>query len=162
MKLTKTDRTFVLEGECQCDTCKGSGLYQGMCEKDGAAVTCNRCDGTGKIQIKSSYVKFTSRKIKKNVNRVYDDSMGYVITDHDVTQHGVHYPFGQYGCAYEDWLKGAKPIPLKFLGCPMIHDQCEARKKIKRCDDKNWGGKISDCQHYQDKAKCWEIYEGGK
>lgn len=35
-------RTIIIE----CQACKGTGLYKGMAERDGAAVVCSHCHGT--------------------------------------------------------------------------------------------------------------------
>ena len=39
-------RTIVIE----CQACGGTGLYKGMAERDGAAVVCSCCNGTGKTE----------------------------------------------------------------------------------------------------------------
>lgn len=38
----------IIKIECECNACKGTGLYVGMAERDGAAVVCYTCKGTGK------------------------------------------------------------------------------------------------------------------
>lgn len=35
------------EIQIECPACHGTGLYQGMCEQDGCAVVCTKCDGKG-------------------------------------------------------------------------------------------------------------------
>ncbi|GAH55007.1 unnamed protein product, partial [marine sediment metagenome] len=38
----------TIEYDCECNDCKGTGLYTGMAEGDGFAVVCHACNGTGK------------------------------------------------------------------------------------------------------------------
>lgn len=33
--------------QCQCPSCKGTGLYSGFAEPAGTAVICQECDGKG-------------------------------------------------------------------------------------------------------------------
>ena len=168
IKLTETPTEYILEGECECPICKGTGLYKGMGEKGGARVICTNCDGSGKRKIFINYQKFKGRKKEKGCVRVYTKNMGYTITDHDVpASHGNRpFPFSKYGCTYEEWLKGANPVPLKFLGCP--HHETDQRVKngnlyITRCKNNLKGcGLISDCKLFYDKEKCWKIFDKQK
>ena len=36
---------IILEADVECTSCSGTGLYQGMAERDGTAVICYQCDG---------------------------------------------------------------------------------------------------------------------
>ena len=40
----------VIEFDCECESCKGTGLYVGMAEREGSAVVCHTCKGTGKTR----------------------------------------------------------------------------------------------------------------
>lgn len=91
--------------EAVCTSCKGTGVYQGIGEADGAFVVCFRCKGTGSIRIE--YEPFTERVEQPLCRRVYKTGMGKVITDENIVHDGVAYPFGEYGCSYEDWKGGA-------------------------------------------------------
>jgi len=51
-----------------CDSCDGTGLYTGMCERPGTAVVCVRCNGTGCAKI--SYTPFTQRKGRRGITEV--------------------------------------------------------------------------------------------
>jgi len=85
MKLTKTgNNTYILEGIVECGECKGTGLYKGMAERDGAAVICVNCEGTGQVKIKEVFKEFVIKRLRKDVTRVYETSMGYGITDKDI------------------------------------------------------------------------------
>lgn len=56
----------VIKAECR--DCRGTGLYQGMCEGDGEAVVCLACNGSGCGEIR--YTPYTGRKRKNNVRFV--------------------------------------------------------------------------------------------
>ena len=176
MKLTSLLGVWIVEGECECSSCRGTGLYKGMGEGEGAAVICYTCDGKGWVKVKETFAKFTKRRLRRDVERVYLSGMGYRITSKDVRKHletdkdgstGEIIHFSQAGCSYKDWLKGAKPLPLKELGCPYQHTNQQLQSKDvhnlykTRCKE-GLCGYIPKCKFYGDKAKCWEIYEGGK
>lgn len=55
--------------KAECNSCDGTGLYQGMCEPEGVAVVCLGCKGTGCEEI--AYKPFKKRKPKRGVKRVY-------------------------------------------------------------------------------------------
>ena len=164
----ETEDTFEIEIEVECDSCKGTGLYKGIAERDGAAVICHTCDGTGKTTFKRTFNKFKGRVKREDVNRVYSIAGEYVITDEDVnaTPSG-QVLFSQFGCSYADWFeKGATPKPIETLHCPyqhtnqsMQHSDHQANKLYKEeCSDSlNWG-LISDCKNRKNMAGCWRRY----
>ena len=44
----------------ECEACGGTGVYSGMCEAEGEAVVCLRCNGTGCDTLR--YRPFVKRK----------------------------------------------------------------------------------------------------
>jgi hypothetical protein len=149
-------KTMIIE----YPSCKGTGLYQGMAERDNCAVVCHSCNGTGKTEY--HYNKFTGRKAKDGVKRVFARSCGYVHTaENCYTKEGNYIRFEDGGCTYEEWLKGEEPKPVKDLYCPYIWDNRGiGNEPCSRCKDGHKGfGFISDCEFYSDKAKCWAEYE---
>ena len=54
----------------ECVACRGTGLYAGEGERDGAAVVCHNCKGEGQEVVSVSGVAFTGRK-PCDVKRVY-------------------------------------------------------------------------------------------
>lgn len=56
----------ILEYECQ--DCNGTGLYSGMCEREGEAVICLGCNGTGKAIFE--YRPFARRKGRRDIKTV--------------------------------------------------------------------------------------------
>ena len=57
------------EIQIECPACHGTGLYQGMCEQDGCAVVCTKCDGKGYTTFQ--YNEFTGKKVKEGIKRVF-------------------------------------------------------------------------------------------
>jgi len=53
---------------CECRSCGGTGLYQGMCEGKGRAVVCLGCNGTGRDII--VYKPFTGRRRLRGVQQI--------------------------------------------------------------------------------------------
>mgnify|MGYP001157472096 FL=1 len=142
----------------ECPKCGGTGLYQGICERDGAAVVCYACKGSGAVTF--SYNEFTGRKRRNNVRRVYESGGGYVISAEDKTlDNGETIRFSQFGCGYEEWLAGCPPLPIKDLYCPnlLCHDNL-----VEGCEDCRVGSYIYECPHYANRAACWEQYEKAK
>jgi len=148
-----------------CTSCRGTGLYQGMCEKDDCAVVCCRCDGTGGVDF--SYDEFKQRFTKPSIKRVFKTSCGYNHSSKDITtKEGKFIAFSNGGCTYEEWLNGADPKPVKELYCPYLWTGQGLQSKdknnlYKKCckEALGLGGWISDCEYFCEKDKCWEIYD---
>lgn len=51
-----------------CRSCRGTGVYRGMAERNGFAVICHTCDGTGAEIIE--YIPFTQRVVRDDVKTV--------------------------------------------------------------------------------------------
>ena len=167
MKLEEVGNTIKVSGEIECRSCKGTGVYVGFAEHDGAAVVCHSCDGSGKINFSQTFTKFSGKKIKKGVKRVYDGSHGYVITAKDIICEGKNFPFSEVGVDYESWFnEGKEPLPLKFLICPYLHTNQSLQSEDKnnlykyRCNNKLSFGSITNCKCFKDKETCWKIYDG--
>jgi len=166
MNLTETKNGWVLKGKTECQSCKGTGLYVGMAENDGAAVICYDCEGEGFMHVTDSYPKFTERKKKKSVKRVFKTAGGYGISGEDITNtKGERIRFSQFGVPYDEWLNGGKPKPIEDLHCPYMHTSQtmqdkdhQAHKLYKERCSKKWFNYIPDCQHYKSKDICWKRY----
>lgn len=157
------------EADVECPSCDGTGLYQGMAERDGAAVVCTSCRGTGKKHIVHEYTAFTERRDRKNVKRVYSNSGGYVITDKDITtDEGRIIRFSEAGCSYEEWKTGAEPKPIRDLHCPLQHYQQGSEKGGWLKGDTGpchqllqWGEYISKCAD-RNREECWAKHDRGE
>jgi hypothetical protein len=143
----------------ECPSCKGTGLYSGMGERDGAAVICHNCNGNGFINYE--YNEFTGKKVKENVKRVFQSGYGYCISSEDITtKEGKQLNFSKYGCTYQEWLNGEKPKHIEDLYCPYIaYNKGMGNEPCKRCKEGSQGGLISNCIYFEDKSKCWEEYK---
>lgn len=133
----------------ECPSCKGTGIYAGAAERDGAGVQCFICNGTGKTTY--SYEEFMERKKRKDIVQVVERNPGIMISP--------EIPMG--GMSYDDWFAG-KPfehgMEMREYTCPFWW----SRQKIStsRCDDGSMlGCRYSDCKFFHDKAKCWEEYD---
>lgn len=62
----------------ECESCNGTGLYEGMCEKKGEPVVCLNCDGTGAVNL--SYKPFERRKGKRGVKWVRQSRGSLIVT----------------------------------------------------------------------------------
>lgn len=152
------------EIEIECKSCGGTGLYKGMAERDECAVVCSTCKGTGMTIFK--YKQFTGLVERSDVKRVFEGTFGYVHTDKDVeNSKGEILEFSKYGCSYKEWLNGEKPKPMEQLYCPYIYDnQGIGNEPFLRCESghNGWGGRISECEFFDDKKKCWEMWNNGE
>jgi len=151
-------KTMIIE----CPDCKGTGLYVGCAERDGAAVVCYNCNGTGQKEYK--YREFTGRNKRNNVKRVYLPSDYVIGADDVVTDEGVTLHFSQYGCTYEEWLNGAEPKPMEELVCPrMVYPSVQGVEPCSQCKGELIPGRrISLCRYYSGKANCWKEYYENK
>lgn len=150
--------------DIECQACDGTGVYQGMGERDGAGVVCHRCDGTGCFKYKFQYTPFTKRKLNGNISRVYLSGYGYCINTNPMTlSNGVFVDLSKEGVEYEEFLNGKMPKHIKHMACPMMADQgaChEIKGFTAKCAELNGGyvSYIPDCK-CSDKIGCWDRFE---
>ena len=138
---------------CECEACKGTGLYVGLAERTGAAVVCHDCSGTGARTVTLHWKDFTERKRRPNVIRVFEVNPGIVIGAS--VQSGLK-DFG--GMPYDDWLQG-KPFPPQSEDrehtCPAWWYQTAdytRKPDWKKC----WAcNTFSKCSHFGTKDACW-------
>lgn len=153
-----------------CDACGGEGLFVGACERDGCAVVCHHCKGTGCYDYKFEYEPFNKRKEAGNIQRVFQSSCGYVHSANDkTTVEGAVIKFSDAGCSYKDWLKGVKPKPVKDLYCPyqwtsqsLQTEDVNGLYKNRCRGAVGLGSWISECKFHKDKETCWKIFEGNQ
>jgi hypothetical protein len=139
--------------ECECRACGGTGLYVGLGERDGAAVVCSRCKGSGKSKV--TYRPFEGRKTQEGVTQVFAANPGVVLAP-SVTPGGV---------PYESWLSG--DVDPRWSGCearehscPMLwYQSADYEKKPEWDECVGWGSSISACQYYGNRAACWARWD---
>lgn len=142
--------------EIECPECKGTGVYVGFAERNGAAVVCTSCKGAGRRTYR--YEPFTCKKRRDGVKRVYH-SNGFCISSEDVeTEDGTVIHFSKYGVDYEDWYNNnTEPRYIEELQCPF--QATGQRHAINNCRDRMFiGNKITECDMYCNKDTCWKLY----
>jgi len=149
--------THTLEVDVECTSCGGTGLYVGLGERDGAAVVCSRCHGTGCARLVVTYTDFKSRKKRDDVRRVYRANPGIVIGEgNDLTLD----MFG--GMDYEQWEAGEK-FPEgsedRLHTCPAWWYQSADYEKQPEWHECRACGLFSSCTHFDNKAECWERWD---
>jgi hypothetical protein len=152
-------KTFEVDIECK--SCGGTGLYVGLAERDGAAMVCSTCKGTGKYHHKFTYKEFKERTKRKDVRRVFKTSCGFVHTPDDTEVDGKTIKFSQSGVSYEKWLNGGEPLPLKTLYCPKMWtgQKWDSKTCTEHC---LVGDSINHCPYRENMAACWDEYENSK
>ncbi|MDH5570397.1 MAG: hypothetical protein OEY89_01450 [Gammaproteobacteria bacterium] len=152
VKNYKKMNTKTFKVKEKCPNCKGTGIYTGMGERDGAGVVCYNCKGTGCYVFEHHYEEFTKRKNRNDIKRVYEYNPGIVIGEgNNCTLEG----FG--GQSYKDWEKGkafSDGSEMRKYVCPAWWYQ-SVNYKLKP----NWKdcglGSFSKCENFNTKEKCW-------
>lgn len=145
-----------------CTSCKATGLYVGMGERDGAAVVCHTCKGTGESTLE--YDDFTGRKPKPGVvKRVYQVNPGICIgtgNGHRLEDFG--------GISYAEWNSGQgfpkRGSENREFTCPKWWYQSEDYKRgpdWKECDN-TLGSTFSSCPYFKTKDRCWARFDEEK
>jgi len=142
--------------EIECKSCNGTGLYVGTAEREGSAVICTTCEGTGCQDYNFGYTLFIERKIRNDVRRVFKRSCGYVHSADD--QKGIEFSKG--GVLYADWIAGKVPKPIKSLYCPLQWTGQEWSSPL-YCKVSGAGMCISECPYRKEHGvmPCWDEYE---
>lgn len=137
-----------------CKACGGTGLYVGMGERDGAAVVCHTCQGTGKDTF--SYEPFTSRKPAPASVASVHVARGYLLGDS---------PKCNGGMPADQWKPGATVPADEQLYCPYLYTHqgwCAKPEPTTYSDQMEapllGGQRISDCKHWADKGDCWRLF----
>lgn len=150
----------------ECPQCKGTGIYVGLAERNGAGVICGHCHGTGAYMFKHTYTPFTKRRTRRDIKRVYQPHSGYVLTaTGKIVNDHMEIDMNTQGVAYADFLTGAMPTHIMDMYCPMKADQsaCHNVKGFTDvCNRRNggWLGYIPACK-YKDYRACWQRFEDG-
>jgi hypothetical protein len=148
----------VIEIKEQCKSCGGTGLFVGMGERDGAAVVCHTCNGTGCHEFRHEYEEFTERKARQGVKRVFAANPGVCIGD------GIDCKIEDFGgIPVTDWEKGEpfqQDSEMRKFTCPAWWNQCTGgdNTPFKKCWDA-MGRSFSGCPHFACKAKCWAEFD---
>ena len=139
--------------QVECRACLATGLYIGFAEKEGAAVECRRCKGTGAEEL--AFTPFTERRPKANVTRVYATNPGVVIA-----------PRLGGGISHEEWETdasglGAPGTELRGHTCPAWWYQSanvSMKPEWEECAS-SWASGFSACDSFETKERCWERFD---
>lgn len=156
-----------IEMTIQCPACNGTGVYVGMAERDGAAVVCHRCNGSGKYDYSYEYEEFTGIKKAEGVERVYKKGYGFVIAPQVLDFTGIgEIDMGEEGVSYAEFLKGNLPGHTKKLACPMVADQSVCHRVsgfVDECEALHGscllGTLLTKCNYQPHKANCWKRFD---
>ena len=144
-----------IEWTQECDSCKGSGLYVGLGERDGLAVLCSRCMGQGYTENIVEYNAFAGRKNRDGITHVIYVNPGIVLTPELVDE----------AVPVQEWQQNGNTALHKAgrsFFCPASWAQRTGLIK-----SPNWpecvrpGIKFTSCPHYETRAKCWESFDNG-
>ena len=141
-----------------CQYCKGTGLYIGMAERDGAAVVCHKCNGTDCFNFVHEYKEFKERFECKNVKWVYQANPGIVVGN-------TKCKFSDFGgMSYNDWKNDRKfesGMEMRRYTCPAWWYQSvdwDKKPDWGECYE-CLGNTFSQCKYFKDKEKCWERFD---
>jgi len=151
----------VIEYDCRCTSCKGTGLYTGLAERDGFGVVCLGCKGTGMQHIKREYDDFEGRIQRKDVVRVLECNPG-ICAGINPEMRLTEESFG--GMPYADWSAG-KPFPpkseMRAFVCPAWwYQSANYDLKPKWCSEYGCSyGTFSSCDRFPKKELCWQRFD---
>lgn len=150
----------TIEFDEECKSCNGTGVFIGMAERDGAAVVCHTCKGTGCFHFIHTYEEFEKKKHNPEASRVYQYNPGIMIGNRE----GVCSLPDFGGMSYLDWRKGKrfpKGSEMRKFSCPCWWYQgadYEKKPNWKECLS-NLGRTFSQCAHFPNKEMCWERWD---
>ena len=146
----------VIEFDEKCKNCGGTGLYTGMAERDGAAVVCHTCEGTGCHHVKLEYEDFEGRQKHETAKRVYAANPGICIGAGD--GHKLE-DFG--GLTLEEWEAGKSfnGTEDRKYTCPAWWYQIADYKKKPKWEKCLGCGAFSSCEHFSEKEECWAQFD---
>jgi len=144
-----------VELDIECPDCKGTGLYVGFAERDGYAVVCHKCKGSGKFRYVMEYEPFSERKPREGIHTVVQVNPGYQLGGEK-----GKLDFG--GMPYSDWASG-KDFPagseMRRCVCPACWYQNADYDKMPKWEECFGCGRFSDCKSFAHKSECWERWD---
>lgn len=146
--MSNISKKHIMEFDEKCKSCRGTGVYVGMAERDGWSVVCHTCKGTGCYHVKFEYEDFEGKSHTSKVTKVLQNNPGFMV--------GGNLDFG--GMEYEDWFAG-KPFPKKSemrnYVCPAWWYQITDYKKKPNWDECIGIGAFRNCSSFKNKENCW-------
>lgn len=140
-----------------CADCKGTGLYDGMAERDGVAVVCTQCTGSGRYAYHFEYQPFTERQPAPSAITRVHVGRGYILSE----QH----PECDGGVPVTEYVPGMTVPADEKLYCPYLYTHQEWCAKPEKWHEDYppaapilAGAYISSCKHWGDKSDCWRRF----
>jgi len=157
------NKLHKIELDVKCTACKGTGVYAGMAERDGAGVVCRVCKGTGCSHFTYEYELFNGIVPRNDISRVYLSGYGYVIAPTKLKIGKTDIDFQKEGVSYYEFLNGKMPTHIEEMACPMQVDQGSCHDIsgfVDTCNENNgsWIFTIADCKHQCKKHECWKRF----
>ena len=138
----------------QCSSCGGTGLYTGMAEKDGAAVLCKRCQGSGAYILE--YIPFTGKKAPpSSITWVYAQNPSATLLT----------PETPGGVSRNEWLENPDSAlqegrEVRTAACPKWwYDLSSMSDKAPDWEACKFTGPYADCPFFASKDRCWEQWD---
>ncbi|MCK9596544.1 hypothetical protein M0R19_05130 [Candidatus Pacearchaeota archaeon] len=157
------ENTTKLSWKEECSSCKGTGLYVGMAEHNGAAIQCYNCKGKGEKEIVIYIKSFTGRKThSKPIKRVFENNPGIFIGENEDLKLE---DFG--GLSYDEWnnrqhksLPFPKGLEDRKHICPSWWFMLGVGPHSTFCKwDHGAGRTYSSCPYFETKDMCWKAYD---
>ncbi len=140
-----------------CSVCNGYGVIINQFTKDGSALHCENCNGTGSIE--RTIETFSERKVYDNIHRVFLTNLGTTIQDYP------ELPVeDQGGVSYEQWQTIGKDIfakgtELEKRTCPkMWYSMVNSSIKAPAYDD-CVENKFRSCAKWRTRSECWTTFK---
>lgn len=153
----------TIEYDARCGSCKGTGLYIGLCERDGAAVVCHSCGGKGWNHHVLTYDDDTDDdtrwRPRTDVKRVFETAAGICI---GISKDGEYALEDFGGMPYSDWAD-SKTFPprseMRNFTCPAWWYQAADYKRKPKWDECVIIGSFSGCPYFGTKELCWKRWD---
>ena len=134
----------------ECRNCRGSGLHQGYAERNGVAVVCRDCGGSGARA--QSYTPFAERRDREGVLSVMSHNPGVSLGD---TTMGV--PYSEWR---DDPMAVARPgSENRAETCPAWWYQGSRAGVKPDWAECNSAYRFPTCRFFPTKSKCWERFD---
>ena len=148
----------IIEFDRKCQFCDGTGLCVGRNERDGAAVVCYKCKGTGCEHVFIEYDDFQGRIKAEGIERVFLANRGIMIW-----KGNGKYKLSDFGgMSIEEWESGKKFAPgmeTRNYACPAWYYRIADPKKAPDWHECSISGNFKNCPKYKTKGECWERWD---
>ena len=154
------------EYDAECSVCEGAGVYRGVCERDGIAVQCKYCKGSGQIHHIIKWKEAQGRKELAAVKRVLFCNPRIMTGENSQMSVSIE-DYG--GMSYKDWKAGL-PFParseMRWFTCPAEWYKFANVDLVPYHSVPAWGecdqredDRYPSCLLFGLKYKCWERFD---